>query len=132
MATVLHIRLVDPPTAWAEHPHIVSVLLLRDGGAYRSIPSADHSWEVTLDTKVDRSGETQWTGPAVVHHGDGRRFIYLGWISDPDGAHHMFRRLKIYLSSIPGLTFESDRATAKVVARGADGSPACATARLVP
>jgi hypothetical protein len=72
----------------------------------------------------------QWTGDAVHHHGDGRRFIYFAWLSPTHGGWKMFRRIKLYLSQMSNLG-DASAAQVTISGKGKDGSPACSTAILV-
>ena len=83
---------------------------------------------VDLSRAMNRKGEEHWVGNAVHFHGDGRRFIYLAWLTS-DGQ--MFRRIKLYLNQIPGLSPESEEIEVTINGQGKDGSPACSTAILV-
>ena len=122
--TKLTITVVDLPTSCGEHSGIR--LLLQTKKNY--LAGADGVFSVELGWAANRKGEEHWVGDAVHFHGDGRRFIYLAWVDDRG---QMFRRIKLYLSQIPDLTPEAESASVTISGRGKDGSPACATAKII-
>jgi Family of unknown function (DUF5990) len=89
------------------------------------VMSSNGVFSVQLDRAKNRKGEEHWVGESVVFHGDGRRFIYLAWL---DFRGKMFRRIKLYLDQIPGLSPDADSVAVTIRGRGKDGSPACSTA----
>ena len=122
--TKLTITVVDLPTSCGEHSGIR--LLLQTKKSY--VADVDAMFIVELERGKNRKGEEHWVGDAVHFHGDGRRFIYLAWI---DNKGQSFRRIKLYLSQIPELTPEAESASVTISGRGKDGSPACATAKII-
>ena len=115
----LTIQIVDAPREFQGRP-IHLVLVDKKKG---NITSPDHRWQIEIEQKPNRKGEHFWSGDAVQHHGDGRRFVYFAWI---DSIHNMFRRLKVDLNHVTdSTTILSVQGTMK------DGSPACATAKFI-
>ncbi|HLP00299.1 MAG TPA: DUF5990 family protein [Fimbriimonas sp.] len=123
--TELTITVHDLPTEHMGSPGIRLSLQTKQG----LVHSPEGVFTVQLDRAKNRKGEEQWVGDSVNFHGDGRRFIYLVW---QDKWGKMFRRLKLYLKQIPDLHPESVSASVTISGRAKDGTPACATATILP
>jgi hypothetical protein len=81
------------------------------------------------------TGAPNFLGPWV-HGPPKERFLYLVWEGVADGRRKMFRRMKIHLSPIDwDLIDAADQAGGVLEARvsgvGKDGTPACASVRLL-
>ncbi len=115
----LTIQIADVPTEFEGRP-VFLVLVDKKKG---NITSSTNTWEIEINQKPNRNGELFWSGDAVQHHGDGRRFVYFAWF---DSSNKMFRRLKVDLNQVT-------ESTKNLVVHGTmkDGSPACATARFL-
>lgn len=126
---VIRIKIDDCPRDFAPYGPIRLALPLKSGYDY----GTNDEFETPIHLQADRKGVPQWKGEAVTHHGDGRRFIYLNWLANHAGHPHCFRRIKLFLEHIPDLSPESEgTVTVTIPGRGKDGSPACATVRVVP
>ena len=108
------IEVPNPPTHWLEAGNIRLVWQPRVRPQEFS-ESPDHTWELEVELKDGR-----WVGPAVGKNGDGRRFVYLAWLTD-EGK--IFRRIKLYQDQVTS-------PVVRILAIMPDGSPACSTARL--
>jgi hypothetical protein len=81
------------------------------------MPSTDCSW--TIDVPL-RNGV--WSGSFVGRNSDGRRFLYFAWQNELGSV---FRRIKLYQDQASG-------PEALIAGTMKDGSPACATAIILP
>lgn len=124
---VVSITVVDPPSSFAaEGPGPIELWL--DEG--RRVPptrlsNGDLVFEVEFEVVSLRDGTRAPKGPAVRHHGDKRRFVYLDWTRD--GV--MFRRIKVFFDTF--LIGERERYSVSVAGRDRKGGPACATATVL-
>ena len=120
----LAIRVKDLPATHNEHEGIWLVLQTKKS----LVPPMNGIFTVNLERVKNRKGEENWGGDAVHFHGDGRRFIYLGWM---DNKHQMFGRIKLYLDQIPNLNTESDHAEVTISGTGKRGGCAFSTAIVI-
>jgi len=122
---IFRITVVDPPSEFGEYGRVKLLLQMPDRLVEPIRPGV---FEILFKLKPDRSGAPQPTGPAVQRGSDGRRFVYLCWLS-AQGV--MFRRLKVFFDTATG--FPEDLAIYEVHVNGRDkrGGPACATAQIV-
>jgi len=126
---VIRIKIAESPREFAPYGPIRLALPLKSGYDF----GKNDEFETTILLQPDRKGVPQWKGEAVTHHGDGRRFIYLNWLTQQAGHWHCFRRIKVFLEHIPDLSHESEGTISVTIpGRGKDGTPACATARIAP
>jgi len=108
------IEVVNVPTHWPEFGRLRLVWQSRvRPQEFRE--SADHCWEIDVAIK-----DGKWTGPAVGKNPDGRRFVYLAWLTE-DGR--ICRRIKLYEDQVA-------EPVIRILPTMPDGSPACSTARL--
>lgn len=120
----LSVRVVDMPTSFDGYGAIQLVHQSKKG----CVPGNDGVFVIELNRKADRSGVEQWVGESVYFYGDKRRFLYFAWISQTGQS---FRRIKLFLDSIPGLSPEVQAMETVISGRGKDGSPACATVKVI-
>lgn len=111
------------PTTCGEFNDVRLALACGDGFDFGD----GESFQTELSASTDRAGNLHWKGPAVVYHGDKRRFIYLNWFGESGGKTQSFRRIKLFLDLIPGLTYETaGDVIVEIPSRQPDGSPKCA------
>ena len=120
----LTIRVKDIPSSHNEHEGLWLVLQTKNA----LVPPVNGAFTVELSRAKNRKGEEHWAGDAVHFHGDGRRFLYLGWL---DNKHQMFGRIKLYLDQIPNLSPESDQVEVTISGTSKRGGCAFATAIVI-
>ena len=84
--------------------------------------------QAIFDFEITPKEELDATGP-YVHGRRGERFIYLSWVAGPD--REMFRRAKIFLSSIPEDVWDQSQRDGRVLEgrlglTDSRGGPLCA------
>ncbi len=122
-SVVVNIEVSDAPSEFL--PYGAIQLLLQSKTGYSPDP-----YRPVIQLKPNRKGEMHWTGDAVYHHGDGRRFFYLAWLYQRGNEWVMFRRIKLYLDQINALG-ESSETTVTISGVGKDLAPACSTAKVL-
>lgn len=120
----LHIRVDGLPTDWEPYGAIYLQLQTKKGFEL----AEDGVYVVPMERKPNRKGEIHWTGDGIHFHGDGRRFIYLSWVS---ARGERFRRIKLYLDLIPELESGNEDVFVTIAGTMKDGTPACSTARVI-
>lgn len=122
---ILRLTIADPVPG-------VRYSLQKDDAPYEPVVAADHP--LSFDVPIRLTADGRFLGPFVRREGPVRRFVYIR-IGQSAGDHSSpwTRRAKIDIHDIAPalLNLAREGQTLEIVlpGRGADGTPACATAR---
>lgn len=126
---ILRVIVLDPPKECPGYPSLQLVLDTKNG----TVPPTQREdgslvFETEFQFKPDKEGVPQPVGPAIVYHGDKRRFVHLNWSSE----FTQYGRIKVFFERIPGFPSDAELFEARIKGRDSRGKPACASVAIEP